>query len=116
MKRSYQDSAARLREQGPIAAPKPGAFKPENMAPYGWGAYQGGALVLYALRQEVGEATVQRIERAWVKEHRDSTAGTADFVRLASRVAGRDLTSFLHSWLYAEKLPAMPGHPDWRTS
>ncbi len=42
--------------------------------------------MLYALRQKVGEATFQRIERAWVAEHRDSTAGTADFIRLASRV------------------------------
>ncbi|MGW7693903.1 M1 family metallopeptidase [Streptomyces asiaticus] len=116
MKRRYQDSAAQLRKQGPVADPRPGAFTPEDMAPYGWGAYQGGAVALYALRQKVGEATFQRIERAWVAEHRDGTAGTADFIRLASRVAGRDLGPFLRSWLYAEKLPAMPGHPDWHTS
>ncbi|GAA3675008.1 hypothetical protein [Streptomyces iranensis] len=116
MKRRYQDSAAQLRKQGPVANPRPGAFTPEDMAPYGWGAYQGGAVALYALRQKVGAATFQRIERAWVAEHRDSTAGTADFIRLASRVAGRDLGPFLRSWLYAEKLPAMPGHSDWHTS
>ncbi|AGP59816.1 hypothetical protein M271_42200 [Streptomyces rapamycinicus NRRL 5491] len=62
------------------------------------------------------EATFRRIERAWVAEHRDGTAGTADFIRLASRVAGRDLGPFLRSWLYAKGLPAMPGHPDWHTS
>ncbi|MEU4895769.1 M1 family metallopeptidase [Streptomyces sp. NPDC044780] len=116
MKRKYQDSAAELRKQGPIADPKADAFTPGDMAPYGWGAYQGGALALYALRQKVGEDTFRRIERAWVAENRDSTAGTADFIRLAGRVAGRDLEPFLRSWLYSEKLPAMPGHPDWHTS
>ncbi|MFE9064585.1 M1 family metallopeptidase [Streptomyces violaceusniger] len=116
MKSAYRDATAQLRKQGPVADPRLGAFMPKDMAPYGWGAYEGGALVLYALRQKVGEATFQRIERAWVAEHRDSTAGTADFIRLASRVAGRDLGPFLRSWLYSTKLPAMPGHPDWHTS
>ena len=47
---------------------------------------------------------------------RDSNASTADFVRLASETAGRDLTGFLHAWLYDDTTPPMPGHPDWRSS
>jgi hypothetical protein len=39
--------------------------------------------------------------------------GTADFIALASRVAGRDLGPFLRAWLYGTTTPAMPGHPDW---
>ncbi len=76
--------------------------------------YDGAALVLYALRQEIGRSAFERLERTWVQEHRDSTAGTADFVRLASTVAGRDLTGFFKDWLYGEKTPPMPGHPDWK--
>ena len=72
------------------------------------------ALVLYALRQEIGPKAFETLERAWVQQHRDGTATTADFVRLASAVSGRDLGGFLHDWLYAEKTPAMPGHPDWK--
>ncbi|WP_371097897.1 M1 family metallopeptidase [Streptomyces sanglieri] len=78
--------------------------------------YDGSALILYALRQEIGESAFGRLERSWVKEHRDSSATTEDFVRLASRTAGRDLTSFLDGWLYGKKTPPMPGHPDWHSS
>ncbi|MEU5595183.1 M1 family metallopeptidase [Streptomyces sp. NPDC020298] len=77
--------------------------------------YDGSALVLYALREEVGEETFGRIERAWVTRYRGRAAGTADFVTLASEVAGRDLKPFLTPWLYGAHTPPMPGHPDWRT-
>lgn len=75
--------------------------------------YDGSALILYALRQEIGAAAFDRIERRWVTEHKDSVAGTEDFVRLASQEAGRDLTAFLNPWLYGKTTPAMPGHPEW---
>ncbi|MEE1810951.1 M1 family metallopeptidase [Streptomyces sp. BE133] len=78
--------------------------------------YDGSALILYALRQEIGESAFDRLERSWVKKHRDSNATTADFVRLASQTAGRDLTSFFDGWLYGEKTPPMPGHPDWHSA
>jgi aminopeptidase N len=76
--------------------------------------YDGSALVLYALREEVGEKTFERIEREWVTRYQGRSAGTRDFVALASEVAGRDLTAFLTPWLYGEHTPPMPGHPDWR--
>lgn len=75
--------------------------------------YDGSALVLYALRQEIGETAFQRLERQWVREHRDGTATTADFTALASSVAGRDLSGFFRAWLYGKKTPPMPGHPTW---
>ncbi|MFG2561652.1 M1 family metallopeptidase [Streptomyces sp. NPDC048496] len=94
------------------AAPSPGRkislFRPV--------VYDGSALVLYALRQEIGKSAFDRLERRWVRTHRDSTATTADFVRLASGIAGRDLTAFFDGWLYSEKTPPMPGHPDWHST
>ncbi|WP_399922664.1 M1 family metallopeptidase [Streptomyces kanamyceticus] len=75
--------------------------------------YDGSALVLYALREQVGDATFQRIERAWVSGFQGRTASTRDFVDLASKVAGEDLEGFLRPWLYGSKTPPMPGHPDW---
>ncbi|MGI5493609.1 M1 family metallopeptidase [Microtetraspora malaysiensis] len=114
MREIYQQANAFLQKEGPIAAPRRAAFTPQDMAPYGQGAYQGGALVLYALRQKVGAAAFERIERAWVHDHRDGNAGTDDFIALASRVTGQDLGPFLRSWLYVGKVPPMPGHPDWR--
>ncbi|MFI1767563.1 M1 family metallopeptidase [Streptomyces sp. NPDC020800] len=76
--------------------------------------YDGSALVLYALREKVGEKTFQRIERSWVSTYRGRAAGTRDFVGLASAVAGEDLTAFLTPWLYGPHTPPMPGHPDWQ--
>jgi aminopeptidase N len=75
--------------------------------------YHGGALVLYALRQVVGAATFQRIERAWVSRYEGQSASTEDFIALANQVSGRNLTSFLRSWVYGTTTPPMPGHPDW---
>lgn len=75
--------------------------------------YDGAALILYALRQEIGTQAFDRVERRWVAEHKDGVAGTEDFVRLASQEAGRDLTAFLEPWLYGKTTPAMPGHPEW---
>lgn len=75
--------------------------------------YDGSTLVLYALREKVGQETFGRIERAWVTEYRGKIASTQDYVDLASKVAGQDLDGFLHPWLYDAKTPPMPHHPDW---
>ncbi|MGV9884215.1 M1 family metallopeptidase [Streptomyces sp. NPDC003006] len=75
--------------------------------------YDGSALVLYALREQVGDAAFQKIERAWVSGFKGRAASTQDFVDLASKVAGEDLEGFLRPWLYGAKTPPMPGHPDW---
>lgn len=75
--------------------------------------YDGSALVLYALREQVGADTFQRIERAWLTRYRGKTASTADYIALASQVAGHDLSGFLRPWLHGSTTPPMPGHPDW---
>ncbi|WP_335933382.1 M1 family metallopeptidase [Streptomyces sp. PTD5-9] len=112
---------AYLRSDGWRAAGGPPA-RPETPAPgqklslFRPVVYDGSALVLYALRQEIGASAFDRLERSWVRGHRDSDATTADFVRLASRIADRDLTAFLDGWLYGAKTPPMPGHPDWRSA
>ncbi|MFD3511734.1 M1 family metallopeptidase [Streptomyces sp. NPDC058657] len=114
MKAAYGRSDEWRRAGGPPAAPRPpepgqkiSIFRPV--------VYEGGALVLYALRQEIGAPAFERIERRWVTEHRDAVASTRDFVTLASDVAGRDLSAFFERWLYGQKTPPMPGHRDWRS-
>jgi aminopeptidase N len=86
------------------------------MAPFSNLPYLGGDLVLYALRQEVGQETFERIERKWVHNYRDRTASTDDFIALASQVSQRDLKPFLRAWLYTDHVPPMPGHPDWKSA
>lgn len=75
--------------------------------------YDGSTLVLYALREKVGQETFGKIERAWVTKYRGKIAGTRDYIDLASKVSGEDLDGFLHPWLYGAKTPPMPNHPDW---
>ncbi|MBB5122205.1 M1 family metallopeptidase [Streptomyces eurocidicus] len=113
MRTAYEHSNAWRADGGPPAAPKvpqPGRktsiFRPN--------VYDGGAVVLYALRQKIGAPAFERLQREWVAGHRDSTAGTTDFVALASQVSGQDLTQFLRAWLYEATTPPMPGHPDWK--
>ncbi len=90
MKAAYGASDHWREAGGPPARPKPpapgqkiGIFRPN--------IYDGAALVLYALRQEIGTPAFERLQRIWVQEHRDTTATTSDFVRLAAAVSGRDL-------------------------
>ncbi|WP_406725163.1 M1 family metallopeptidase [Streptomyces sp. GD-15H] len=115
MKTAYESSDRWRAAGGPPAAPKnpePG----QKISIFRPSVYAGAALVLYALREEIGRTAFERLERLWVTHHRDGTATTADFVRLASDVAGRDLTGFLEPWLYDSKTPPMPGHPDWKST
>ncbi|GGZ36420.1 M1 family metallopeptidase [Streptomyces poonensis] len=114
MKLAYGASDGWRAAGGPPAAPeapeagrKTGIFRPN--------VYDGAALVLYALRQEIGRPAFERLQRAWVSLHRDGTAGTDDYKELASVIAGRDLNDFFHAWLYGQRTPPMPGHPDWKS-
>ncbi|MGW1988881.1 M1 family metallopeptidase [Embleya sp. NPDC001921] len=106
MRDTYRQHDIWRRDTGAPAEPtEPNLFKRMR--------YDGSALVLYALRIEVGADTFARIERAWTSRFRGRAASTADYVELASEVARRDLAPFLNPWLYGAKTPPMPGHPDW---
>ncbi len=94
-------------EFGPVAQPT----SPDAL--FSFQSYHGGALVLYALRQEIGQRAFERLEREWVRRYDDESARTDDFIELASRVARRDLRGFLEDWVYGTETPPMPGHPDW---
>jgi aminopeptidase N len=82
--------------------------RPRAATLFGPQVYEGAALVLHALRLEVGDETFFRILRGWVEEHRGGSASTADFTALASRLAGRDLGRFLAAWLDGIRTPALP--------
>ncbi|WP_165985053.1 M1 family metallopeptidase [Streptomyces sp. YIM 98790] len=110
---AYERSDVWRAQAGPVAAPHgpEGEGHPEIFHPV---VYDGGAVALYALRQRIGAAAFERLQRLWVARHRDGNATTADFVALAEQVSGRELSGFLTDWLYGERTPAMPGHPGWR--
>ncbi|MFB6891491.1 M1 family metallopeptidase [Kitasatospora sp. NPDC056327] len=93
-------------DSGPVAVPTAATLFDSQR-------YTGGALVLFALRERVGPRVFERIEHAFLRRHRHGTATTADFLRTADEVSGQPLSGFLREWLYGERTPPMPGHPDW---
>ena len=68
--------------------------------------YGRGPLVLHALRLEVGDELFFKILRTWVDRNFNSTATTADFVRLAEATAGQSLSALFDTWLFAPAVPA----------
>lgn len=110
MRATYAHGDEWRRKSGPVALPKSGGV-------YKLSSYQvyfGGALALYALRQRIGNAAFEQVERTWVQRYRDGVASTDDFIALAAEVSGdQGVIAFLRDWVYGEKTPPMPGHPDW---
>ncbi|MGZ4763039.1 MAG: M1 family metallopeptidase, partial [Ilumatobacteraceae bacterium] len=78
-----------------LAARQPG----ETPAPtvdqmFTFNSYDGGAVILHALRKTIGDDLFFTLLRRWVSDNTGTARTTADFVALANKVAGRDLTEF----------------------
>ena len=73
---------------------------------FGTGVYKGGAMVLHALRLEVGDDAFFQILRQWVARYTGSSATSDDFRSLSAEVAGRDLERLLRC--LAQQLPTLP--------
>ncbi|UIX29074.1 M1 family metallopeptidase [Streptomyces sp. GQFP] len=106
MKNTYARGDQWRHDSGPVAAPNEANLFDSQR-------YLGGVLVLYALRQLVGEATFAAIERTFLDRYRGASATTENYISVASEVSGQDLSGFLRDWLYGTTTPRMPGHPDW---
>jgi aminopeptidase N len=72
---------------------------------FGFNSYDGGAVILHALRLTVGDDIFFELLRTWVADNLGQSRHTEDFVELASKVAGTDLTDFFDEWLFAEVAP-----------
>ncbi|MGW3665182.1 M1 family metallopeptidase [Streptomyces sp. NPDC005141] len=106
MKDTYAKGDQWRQSSGPVAAPNAvNLFDNQR--------YLGGVLVLYALREAVGEDVFNRIERTFLERYRNSAATTANYIAVASEISGADQSGFLNDWLYGTKTPRMPNHPDW---
>jgi aminopeptidase N len=89
------------RVRGSTGNPKPAYL-------FGRQVYNGGAIVLHALRREVGDDQFFDILQTWFTRYRYKSAGTEDFVAVATEIAQRDMAPFLTQWLDADQLPAFP--------
>ncbi|MEU7057420.1 M1 family metallopeptidase [Streptomyces sp. NPDC046197] len=106
MKDTYARGDQWRHDSGPVAAPNAvNLFDSQR--------YLGGVLVLYALRQAVGDEVFAAVERTFLDRYRNASATTEDYIAVASQVSGQDQSGFLREWLYGTSTPRMPGHPDW---
>jgi aminopeptidase N len=68
--------------------------------------YDGGGVVLHALRGELGDDVFASLLRGWAETNRHGVATTAEFVEFATELAGRDLTEFFDAWLFTATTPS----------
>jgi aminopeptidase N len=73
---------------------------------FGFNSYDGGAVVLHALRQTIGDDPFFLLLQRWSHENLGTSRTSEDFIALAEQVSGDDLTEFFDTWLYAQDLPA----------
>ena len=71
--------------------------------------YEGGAVVLHALRQTIGDDAFFAVARRLVADHGGANADADDLVALASDEAGEDLAPFFEAWLDEAPQPPLPG-------
>jgi aminopeptidase N len=70
--------------------------------------YEGGAIVLHALRSELGDEAFFGLLQDWAADNAGASVSTEDFVEAASDAAGRDLSEFFATWLGEGDLPEYP--------
>jgi aminopeptidase N len=84
--------------------------RPDVEQMFGFDSYEGGAVILHALRKTIGDDLFFTLLKQWVADNSGTARTTEDFTALASHVAGRDLSDFFNTWLYASELPSsLPG-------
>ena len=97
--RTYRESS--FDSQFPVAGPSRNDL-------YTIKSYFGGAIVLQALREEVGGETFFAILRTYAERYRYGVAGSDEFISVAEEISGRDLGDFFDRWIYSSMLPSLP--------
>lgn len=72
---------------------------------FGYNSYDGGAVVLHALRLTIGDDKFFLLLQRWIAENNGSSRTSADFIALTEEVAGESMTEFFDTWLYASIVP-----------
>ena len=81
---------------------------PQRNTMFSGAVYYRGGMTLGALRHKIGRADMRELLRTWVARHRYGNVTTHQFVTLANRVSGQDLTHFFHVWLFRQSKPPLP--------
>jgi aminopeptidase N len=102
---AYHDEIRRLYGQA-VNLPAPGT--PTRDGLFDATVYVRGALVLHALRVEVGDETFFDILRTFYQRYAYSNASTDDFIMVSEDVSGQALDSLFDGWLYDDSIPPLP--------
>jgi aminopeptidase N len=70
--------------------------------------YYRGAMTLQALREKIGDLAFFQLLRDWATQNRYGTVTTPQFIALAEKESGQDLTQFFKVWIYQAEKP-VPG-------
>ncbi len=73
---------------------------------FGYNSYDGGAIVLHALRLTIGDEDFFELLQRWAAENEGTSRTTDDFVDLAETVAGEQLDELFDAWLFGDPPPA----------
>jgi aminopeptidase N len=76
---------------------------------FGYERYDGGAVVVHALRGQLGDDAFFELLRRWVADNDGTSRTSADFIALAEKIGRQELDEFFAAWLYADALP--PEYP-----
>ena len=120
---SVDAELARIVAEGPLAPPA----DPGPAELFGTPVYFRGAMVMHALRAELGDEVFFEVLRTWTDRYRHGNATTAEFISLTKEVVAEatvsgesgagggagsdsdaDLDAFFDAWLYAPTAPPLP--------
>jgi len=86
---------------------KPGHLATQDV--FGQQSYIGGALTFHALRRTLGDAKFFQTVKEFIAKNRYGNASVKDWIEVASKVSGQDMTSFFDEWLNSSTAPKLPG-------
>ena len=72
---------------------------------FGFNSYEGGAVILHALRATIGDQQFFELLQTWVARNSGTSRTTNEFIALAEQVSAMDLTEFFDTWLFATVTP-----------
>ena len=85
--------------------PSVSVAEPANHRLYANELYTGAALVIHALRVQVGDEAFFKILQTYTERYRYGNAGTDEFIAIAEEVSGEDLKTFFDAWLFSKQIP-----------
>jgi aminopeptidase N len=62
-------------------------------------------MTLEALREKIGDPAFFQLLKDWATQNRYGNVTTPQFIALAERISGQDLTAFFDAWIYQDAKP-----------